>query len=108
MIDRDGTTVECVSPAEAAYHAGISKGPQGDGVNEYSIGVSFVNRNDGEDPFTKPQLTSAEQLAIDLRSKFSNLRYVTTHAAVSPERKNDPLGFPLNEVASAVNLSVWL
>ena len=108
LIDRNGDIAECVDPIRVAYHAGTSKGPQGEGVNEYSIGISFVNENDGSTPFEPAQIAGATRLVTDLRSRFNSLKWLTTHAAISPGRKNDPVGFPLEEFASAVGLSVWL
>jgi N-acetyl-anhydromuramyl-L-alanine amidase AmpD len=108
LIDKNGDIIQCVSPAHVAFHAGTSDGPQGSGVNEYSIGVSLVNRNDGTDPFATEQIQAATELLAKLKSKFPNLKFVTTHAAISPGRKNDPTGFPLEQFASEVGLSVWL
>jgi N-acetyl-anhydromuramyl-L-alanine amidase AmpD len=108
LIDRDGSVSECVAPNRVAYHAGTSSGPQGEGVNEYSIGISFVNENDGAAPFGENQIQGAIRLVIDLQKRFEPLKWLTTHAAISPGRKNDPVGFPLEEFAGAVGLSVWL
>ena len=108
LIDRDGTTLQCVSPVQAAFHAGKSKGPQGDGVNEYSIGIAFVNENVPERPIEQIQLDTAKELIGRLRSKFAYLKFITTHAAISPGRKDDPIDFPIHELAEATNLHVWL
>lgn len=108
LIDRDGTTVQCVSPVQAAFHAGKSKGPQGEGVNEYSIGISFVNENIREKPIEKVQLDTAKELIKRLKGKFPHLKFITTHAAISPGRKDDPIDFPIQELAEATNLHVWL
>lgn len=107
LIDRDGSATQCVSPVDAAFHAGQSKGPQGAGVNEYSVGISFVNLNDGVDPFTSEQIQSAVFVAKKLKSAFPNLRYVTSHEAISPGRKDDPSGFPMQEFATLAELEVW-
>lgn len=108
LIDRDGTTVQCVSPREAAFHAGKSMGPQGEGVNEYSLSISMVNLNDGSDPFTTVQIETAQALVKRLKASFPELRFVTTHAAISPNRKDDPKGFPIQEFAEATGLTLWL
>lgn len=92
----------------AAFHAGQSKGPQGDGVNEYSISVSFVNKNDGTDPITDQQIEKANFIANRLKLTFKDLRYVTSHAMISPGRKTDPAGFSVEEFARAVGLEAWL
>jgi AmpD protein len=108
LIDRDGTTIQCVSPVQAAFHAGKSRGPQGEGVNEYSIGISFVNENVRERPIEQVQIDTAKELIGRLQAKFTHLKFITTHAAISPGRKDDPINFPIQELAEATNLSVWL
>lgn len=100
--------MQCVSPIQAAFHAGKSVGPQGDGVNEYSIGISFVNENTRESPISQIQLDTAKNLISRLRSKFPEIKFITTHAAISPGRKNDPIDFPIQELAEATGLKVWL
>ena len=106
-MDKDGASVQCVSPVDVAFHAGQSKGPQGPGVNEYSIGISFVNRNDGVDPFPKEQFDRAVYIAKRLKSVFPNLKYLASHAAISAGRKDDPNGVPLKEFGEAIELEVW-
>jgi AmpD protein len=108
LIDRDGTTIQCVSPVQAAFHAGKSRGPQGEGVNEYSIGISFVNENVPDKPIAQIQLDTAIELIKKLRLKFTGLKFITTHAAISPGRKDDPINFPVRELAEATDLHVWL
>jgi AmpD protein len=108
LIDRDGTSVQCVSPKDVAFHAGPSKGPQGEGVNEYSIGISFVNLNDGKDPFTEAQIAEAQFIVHRLKQNYKELKYITTHAAISPGRKDDPAGFPLEAFAMNCELRLWI
>src|SRR5262245_37372963 len=51
-IDRDGTTIRHVAEQERAWHAGQSRMKDGrECVNDFSIGIELVNRNDGLDPF---------------------------------------------------------
>ncbi|MBC8065482.1 MAG: N-acetylmuramoyl-L-alanine amidase [Chlorobia bacterium] len=108
LIDRDGTAIQCVSPVNAAFHAGQSKGPQGEGVNEYSISISFVNKNDGTDPITAQQIDMASFIAKRLKLTFKDLRFVTSHAMISPGRKTDPAGFSIEEFSAAAGLEAWL
>lgn len=93
VIERNGFITKCVPAGRVAYHAGKSLGPDGPNVNEYSVGIAFANRNDGE-AITKAQLLAAAWLLYELRKQFPDLRWVTTHYAVSPGRKTDPKGFP--------------
>lgn len=107
IIDRDGGITKCVPVRKAAYHAGISIGPNGEGVNEYSVGISFVNKNDGKDPYSPAQERSVRALIRELRAKIRTIEYLTTHAAVSPGRKTDPKGYAVDALGKDVGLAVW-
>lgn len=99
--------IKCAPLSGVAYHAGESRGPDGRFVNAYSVGFSFVNLNDGRDPYTPFQVECAIELAKTLPLQFPELKWVTTHAIVSPHRKTDPLGFDLDQFAAAVGLKAW-
>lgn len=107
IIDRDGAIMKCVPVRKAAYHAGISIGPSGEGVNEYSVGISFVNLNDGRDPYSAEQEKSVRALIRELRAKIRTIEHLTTHAAVSPGRKTDPKGYLVDVLGRDVGLAVW-
>jgi len=107
LIDRNGDIVQCVDPTFAAYHAGKSLGPQGEGVNEYSIGISFVNLNDGADPYTEEQQEAAKVLVVNMVLQFRRLKFLTSHAVISPDRKTDPVGYPIAELAAFADLEYW-
>src|SRR4029079_1281371 len=62
-IDRDGTAVMHVSEEQRAWHAGQSRMSDGRvGVNDFSIGIELVNRNDGMDPYPAEQIESLREL----------------------------------------------
>src|SRR5258705_9724909 len=62
-IDRDGTIVSHVPEAARAWHAGVSRMKDGRAnVNDFSIGIELVNRNDGIDPFPQPQIQALRDL----------------------------------------------
>lgn len=126
IIDRSGKIYKCVSRASRqANHAGNSYGPreEADGVstkqnsvskfiakcsvNDYSVGISFVNLDDGHMQITNQQYAAAIWLIGELKKQFKNLLYVTTHSQVSPRRKVDPLGFPLRAFSLKVLLQPW-
>jgi len=98
LIDKDGVVWKAVPYTRVAFHAGKSLGPSGENCNGYSIGISFVNRNDGIDPYTEKQTEACRLLVADLQNAISSLQYLTTHYAVSPKRKTDPKGFPCSRV----------
>jgi len=102
LIDKDGKVVKAVPYTREAFHAGKSFGPEGEGVNRYSIGVSFVNKNDGKDPYTQAQIDSCRELVAELAAALPTLRWITTHYAISPGRKTDPKGFPCQKVAETL------
>lgn len=125
IISKAGGVVECVQPLMKAYHAGSSYGPNEEdqklpteqdgqgmflaktGVNPYSIGISFVNLNDGLDPYTEEQTEAAAALILQLREQMPTLETITGHANVSPGRKSDPLGYDLAALANRTCLRLW-
>lgn len=93
-IDRDGTAVRHVPEDRRAWHAGPSVMPDGrQSVNDFSIGIELVNRNDGEDPYTPAQIASLVELISTIRARHP-IGFIVSHAeiAVPPGRKTDPLG----------------
>ena len=94
-IDRDGSVISHVSEYKRAWHAGLSKMEDGrTNVNDFSIGVELVNRNDGSDPYPEHQIQAMRHLvkAIIVRHP---IRYIVPHYACAepPGRKSDPIGF---------------
>lgn len=109
LIEKDGAVTKCCPSSRVAYHAGKSIGPSGKNVNDYSIGISFVNRNDGVDPITTDQELVTRILIRDLKAAFP-LKYVTTHWAISPGRKSDPVTMGpsvLKDFSISVGLMDW-
>ena len=99
MIERDGTLYRLVEPIhKVAWHAGLSLGPGGASVNNYSVGVCFACRDDGKDPFTDEAVETLNWLIERLRDIFPTLKYITTHYWISPGRKTDPAHLDLSKV----------
>lgn len=117
IIERDGTVRKCVPYPAVAFHTGISYGPHeaARGVSgeehtcviEYSIGVCFVNLNDGFDPYTREQIGACAALLTDLKTPLPKLRWLTTDALVSKGRHDDPMGFDVFALAKRCGLEVW-
>lgn len=109
----DGTVLKCVPDSKVAFHAGKSLGPSGEGVNGYSLGLAFSNFETGSDPISRAQWDAAVTRCAQWCLAYPSIRYVTTHAIVSPGRKSDPRGpvegwpnsgrFPLIEFARQVS-----
>ncbi len=125
IVAKSGEIIKCAPTSVEAYHAGNSYGPLEEarglsreqdsehrfvcdpGVNHYSIGISFVNMNDGVDGYTPEQTESGLWLAARVRDEFPGLKWVSTHAILSPGRKSDPLGYDLDAFASSCGLKPW-
>jgi N-acetyl-anhydromuramyl-L-alanine amidase AmpD len=94
-IDRDGAIAAHVAEDMRAWHAGPSRMIDGrTGVNDFSIGIELVNRNDGEDPFPEPQIESMRALLKTIVARYP-IQYIIPHYACAdpPGRKSDPVGF---------------
>jgi len=94
-IDRDGTIVMHVLEVKRAWHAGQSRMKDGrERVNDFSIGIELVNRNDGLDPYPAEQIHSLRELLKGIFVRHP-IRYIVTHqeCADPPGRKSDPVGF---------------
>lgn len=125
LIDVNGDIWKGAPVSTTVGHAGNSYGPREAargvsreqnarkeftakcGVNSYSIGVSFVNPNDGKTPLTKEQMASAVWLLRELKLHNPRLVWITTHAIVSPGRKSDPRLFDLDRFCEAVEMQPW-
>ena len=112
LIDKSGEVWKGAPTLRQVGHAGESVGPHGPSVNGYSIGVSWVNLNDGEDPLTPEQIASAIALLRELKVGLSDLKWLTTHYAITvlPDgsyRKSDPRGVDVVALASASGLRAW-
>lgn len=110
VIPKDGNpdAYKLVPASKVAYHAGVSLGPDGPNVNNYSVGISFVNLNNGKDPYTDHQVQTAREIVTALKAQFPQLVWVTTHKIIAPKRKTDPLGFDLLKFANDVGLKPWI
>jgi N-acetylmuramoyl-L-alanine amidase/AmpD protein len=77
-----------------AWHAGQARMQDGrTHVNNFSIGIELVNRNDGVDPFQASQVQALRRLLQSIMLRH-DIRYVVPHheCADPPGRKSDPAG----------------
>lgn len=93
IIERDGAIIVGVPKEQKAFHSGKSLGWDGKNCNDYAIGISFANMDDGKDPITAAQIAALKELLIALQEKVSTLRYISCHKWVSKGRKTDPVGW---------------
>ena len=103
IVGKDGRVVQMVPVEKRAWHAGPSVLEGVGSVNDYSVGIEMVNRNDGQDPYTDAQMQAVAGLVRFLRSYYAipDARIVS-HAqiALPPGRKSDPIGFDFDKLRS--------
>jgi hypothetical protein len=98
LIDRKGKIYQLVDEKNIAYHAGVSKMPDGrTGVNNFSIGIELMNTK--EDSYTESQYSGLNKL-IDYLEDNHKIKYVLGHQDISPDRKTDPWNFNWKKVNS--------
>jgi N-acetyl-anhydromuramyl-L-alanine amidase AmpD len=96
LIARDGTIYHLVADQNIAYHAGVSKMPDGrTDVNDFSIGIEMVNTMDGK--FTDDQYNALNQLIVSLKKQYP-IKYILGHSDIAPGRKTDPWNIDWSKV----------
>lgn len=89
LVHRDGTSTRFVSDDRCAWHSGKSHWDGVNGVNRWSLGLSFANRNNGVEKLTVKQKATAKKWVRYWQSVYP-IEAVLTHTMVAPTRKNDP------------------
>lgn len=96
LIDRKGKIYRLVKDKDIAWHAGVSKMPDGrEGANAFSIGVEMINNK--EDEYTKSQYGALNSLIDSLEKKYK-IKYILGHDEIAPGRKTDPWNFDWDKV----------
>lgn len=92
LVDRDGTVYQLVPLAKRAWHAGVSLFRGRENVNDFAIGLSLANRNDGAEPYPDVQLSVAAALVASYCRIYPAITVdrITTHRVIAPTRKTDP------------------
>lgn len=91
MIDRKGNIYRLVEDKNIAYHAGVSKMPDGrTNVNDFSIGIEILNTQKGQ--YTNAEYAAVNNLVAYLKSKYT-IKSVVGHSDIAPGRKTDPWNF---------------
>lgn len=89
LVEASGRIDQLVDDGDRAWHAGASRWGDATDLNSSSIGIEIDN--DGESPFTQPQIQSLINLLADLTSRLGIPREaVVGHGDIAPGRKNDP------------------
>jgi len=99
LIARDGTVYYLVDELDRAWHAGDSYWGGSRDFNSASIGIELDNN--GEEPFTEPQIESLLTLLADLKERYKiPAANFLGHGDIAPGRKTDPSGrFPWKRLA---------
>lgn len=96
LIDRKGAIYHLVADKNIAYHAGVSKMPDGrTSVNDFSIGIEIMNQQ--ETSYTDAQYSAVNQLIAFLKKKYP-IKNVVGHDDIAPGRKTDPWNFDWKKV----------
>ena len=101
VVGRDGITYQMLNEYMRAWHAGKSKWGGITDMNSCSIGIEIDNN--GNEPFTEPQIQSVLKLLAYLKNKFGipQANFIG-HADIAPGRKDDPSSyFPWKRLAAA-------
>jgi N-acetyl-anhydromuramyl-L-alanine amidase AmpD len=92
LIDRVGIVYQLLPDEYTAYHAGVSRMPDGrTSVNRFSLGVEIMNN--GKDAYTKEQYQSLRELVALLKIRHAAIRYTVGHGQIAPHRRSDPWNF---------------
>lgn len=96
LIARGGTVYRLVRDQDIAYHAGVSRLPDGrTNVNEISLGIELINTKSGK--FTESQYAALNSLIETLKVKYK-IKYVLGHNQIAPGRKDDPWNFDWSKI----------
>ena len=100
LIDREGNIIQLVDEKDIAFHAGVSKLPDGStGINNRSIGIELITSLT-EAP-TDAQLTATANLVKDIQMR-NEIKYVLRHSDIAPERKTDPWNMDWEQFSSLI------
>jgi len=96
LIDRKGIIYRLVEDKNIAYHAGVSKAPDGrKNVNDFSLGIEMMNTEKGQ--FTSEQYSAVNDLIASLKKQYK-IKFVVGHSDIAPDRKTDPWNFDWKKV----------
>jgi N-acetyl-anhydromuramyl-L-alanine amidase AmpD len=92
LVGRLGHVYQCVATDKRAWHCGVSEHNGRPDVNDFSLGICFSNKQDGEEEFTEEQYESGRELVAVLRARFPTIAHIVTHAEIARPvgRKRDP------------------
>lgn len=96
LIGRDGSIYRLVKDDNIAWHAGVSKMPDGrTNINDFSIGIEVVNTKEGK--FSDAEYEALNSLIASLKKKYP-IKNILGHDDIAPGRKTDPWGIEWGKV----------
>jgi hypothetical protein len=102
-IGKDGRIVQMARDEQRAWHAGESVWRDTPDVNDYSIGIELVNRNDGIDPYPDAQYRRLVSLCKALVNRYEiQIEDIVAHREISLSDKDDPVGLDLERLRQHV------
>lgn len=106
LVGRDGDLYQLVADSERAWHAGGGRWGSITDLNSASLGIEIDNN--GDSPFTQPQIDTLLRLLGDLCNRYNIPRnQIIGHADLAPTRKADPSRFfPWQQLADA-GFGIW-
>lgn len=88
IISEDGEALLLVPEEKRAWHAGLSRMPDGrENVNDFSIGIELVTTSGMT--YREEQYLALGNLIADIYSRWP-IRFVLGHDVIAPTRKVDP------------------
>ena len=99
LIGRKGEIYSLVAPERKAWHAGVSTWDGVPHCNNYTIGVSMSNKNDGVEAYPLPQVQAAAAVCAALCQHFQiPASRITSHALIATPkgRKTEPKHFDMD------------
>lgn len=89
LISETGSAEALVDERDRAWHAGAGAWAGLDDINSHSIGIELAN--DGQQPFSEPQMAALERLLTEILARWSiPPQRVIGHSDMAPTRKSDP------------------
>lgn len=86
LVGKKGEVVQFVDFNKRAWHCGVSEWKGHKNINDYSIGLSFQNRN--KEHYTSQQLEKAIVVAKAICQKYG-IKEIIRHKDIAPNRKSD-------------------
>ena len=90
LIERSGNSIQFVSFAERAWHAGASSFAKRSACNDFSVGIELEGTD--IDPYTDTQYLCLARITRELMAAYPaiGLERIVGHADIAPGRKTDP------------------